>query len=47
MEMQIEQWVKDSPLDQKAVRQATHLILKAISGSDELSATMVMKGGHF
>lgn len=45
MEMQIEQWVKDSPLDQKAVRQATHLILKAISGSDELSATMVMKGG--
>lgn len=45
MEMQIEQWVNDSPLDQKGIRQATHLILKAISGSDELSARMVMKGG--
>ncbi|MCO7036033.1 nucleotidyl transferase AbiEii/AbiGii toxin family protein [Pseudomonas carnis] len=45
MEMQIEQWVKNSPLDQRGIRQATHLILKAISGSDELSARMVMKGG--
>ncbi|WPN62675.1 nucleotidyl transferase AbiEii/AbiGii toxin family protein [Pseudomonas sp. P9_35] len=45
MEMHIEQWVNDSPLDQKAIRHATHMILKAISGSDELSAKMVMKGG--
>lgn len=45
MEMQIEQWIEDSPLNQKPIRQATHLILKAISGSDELSASMVMKGG--
>lgn len=45
MEMQIEQWVEEAPLDQKSIRQATHLILKAISGSDELSAKMVMKGG--
>lgn len=45
MEMEIEQWVKAAPLDQRGIRQATHLILKAISGSDELSARMVMKGG--
>ncbi|MGY8813035.1 MAG: nucleotidyl transferase AbiEii/AbiGii toxin family protein [Pseudomonadales bacterium] len=45
MEMQIEQWVEDSQPNQKPLRQATHLILKAISGSDDLSAKMVMKGG--
>lgn len=45
MEMQIEQWVAEAPLNQKPIRQATYLILKAISGSDELSAKMVMKGG--
>lgn len=45
MEICIDQWVKDSPLDQKGNRQATHSILKAIAGSDELSAKMVMKGG--
>ncbi len=45
MEMQIEQWVEDSQPNQKPLRQATHLILKAISGSDDLNAKMVMKGG--
>lgn len=40
----IREWV-DQGQDQKPFRETVHIILAAISGSDELRASMAMKGG--
>lgn len=45
MEQGIESWVNSSPEGQENFRKAVHIILMAISLHDELSESMVMKGG--
>lgn len=45
MEQGIKNWVDSSPEGQENFRKAVHLILMAISLHDELSESMVMKGG--
>lgn len=41
----LEKWVHESPEDQLRTRQAIHILLTAISLSNELRLQMVMKGG--
>jgi predicted nucleotidyltransferase component of viral defense system len=45
MEIDIEQWVADAPAGQQLARQATHIILRAISSDDSLRTSMIIKGG--
>jgi len=45
MEHGIEAWVRSAPDDQIDFRKAVHLVLMAISINEELSKSMVMKGG--
>lgn len=45
MEIDIEEWVENAPQDFKLVRQATHIILRAISSEDSLRTSMIIKGG--
>jgi len=45
MEQSIDSWVNNSPAGEKEFRRAVRVILKAISLDEELSETMVMKGG--
>lgn len=45
MEQSIDSWVDDSPPGENEFRRAVRVILKAISLDEELSETMVMKGG--
>lgn len=45
MEIQIEEWIESSGEDYVESRKAIHIILRAISDSARLSASMVMKGG--
>lgn len=45
MEHGIEAWVTSAPVDQINFRKAVHLVLMAISLNEELSKSMVMKGG--
>ncbi len=45
MEIDIEQWVADAPAGQHLARQATHIILRAISSDDSLRTSMIIKGG--
>lgn len=45
MENSIEEWIKNGGASYKLMRQAVHIILKAISIDGFLSETMVMKGG--
>ncbi len=41
----IEEWVQNSPDEQKEFRQAVHTILIAVAGSPSLRADMIIKGG--
>lgn len=45
METRIEDWVRAATPDRTTFRQAVHLILHAIAGSDYLRLRMIMKGG--
>lgn len=45
MEVKIEEWIDSSGEGYIESRRAIHIILKAISGSEELSASMILKGG--
>lgn len=45
MEYSIERWVDGGSRDRLAFRQAVHVILQAISGSEYLKPKMIMKGG--
>lgn len=45
MEYSIEDWILDSSEDEQYFRQATHIILTAISTNDYLKPKMIMKGG--
>lgn len=45
MEIDIEQWVSEAQQDYLLARQATHIILRAISASESLRTSMIIKGG--
>ncbi|CAI8932076.1 hypothetical protein EMIT0P4_470015 [Pseudomonas sp. IT-P4] len=45
MEIDIEQWVAEAPRDFLLARQATHIILRAISSDESLRTSMIIKGG--
>lgn len=45
MEIDIEQWVDEAPRDYQIARQATHIILRAISSDESLRTSMIIKGG--
>lgn len=45
MEIDIEQWVAEAPRDFQLARQATHIILRAISSDESLRTSMIIKGG--
>lgn len=45
MEIDIEQWVAEAPPDYQLARQATHIILRAISSDESLRTSMIIKGG--
>ena len=45
MELEIEAWVAEAPINQRKFRMAVHVILKAIATSDYLKPHMIMKGG--
>lgn len=45
MEYTIEQWVADASPDRVTFRQAVHIVLQAIAGSEYLQPRMIMKGG--
>lgn len=45
MESSIEEWVSSAPADRMVFRQAVHIVLSAIAGSEYLKPKMIMKGG--
>lgn len=45
MELTIDNWVKDAPIDQLTFRRVVHIILTAIALDSNLAERMVMKGG--
>jgi predicted nucleotidyltransferase component of viral defense system len=45
MEIDIEQWVKEAQPGHSLARQATHIILRAISADESLRTSMIIKGG--
>lgn len=45
MEIDIEQWVQEAQPDYLLARQATHIILRAISSNESLRTSMIIKGG--
>lgn len=45
MEIDIEQWVEEAQPEYLLARQATHIILRAISSSESLRTSMIIKGG--
>jgi len=45
MESSIEEWVSSAPADRVVFRQAVHIVLSAIAGSEYLKPKMIMKGG--
>lgn len=45
MESSIEEWVNSATADRVVFRQAVHIVLSAIAGSEYLKPKMIMKGG--
>jgi predicted nucleotidyltransferase component of viral defense system len=45
MEIDVEQWVADAPLEFRLARQASHVILRAVASDERLRTSMIIKGG--